>query len=533
MSPTSVFISENTPRYIAISGATWEAPMLKTALGARLLPNGNFRLPASYNSFKGLRETLGEDSLKDPSLQHFNSPWGFLEKSRSDLENHQHWGTLFPYQRDAISFLVSSTHRGALLALSPGLGKTLVSITAASLLEAERVLIVAPLSLLPTWGREIRKWASDQEFEVCWGSTPSKAPWVITNYDTLVRRGGFFIKEPWDIVIADESILVKNRSTLRWKSLNNLRNHTKRIWLLSGSPISRYADDLWAQFNLIDREIFPSYWKFAEKFCVLNSTAWGTSVVASRPEEDLRDNFRDIFFVRHQKDVLPDLPNLIFETIECPLLPEQERSHIELAKTFRTQLEGEELSVSSKLSMLLRLQQISSNLINVGGKDVSSKADALIELIETGSVPTPCIIWVHWLRGAQALEKRLGKSQSEENVVLMTGETRDRDDVIQRFRSGTLPFLILGTEVGKFGLTLIEAQSMIYFDRTFDSDAHIQSLHRVQRIGLKHRPLVITLRSSGTVDEAIEGNLSRKMKSIAQITNADLRFLLDSIVRKK
>lgn len=223
---------------------------------------------------------------------------------------------------------------------------------------------------------------------------------------------------------------------------------------------------------------------------------------------------------------------MVFQVIDVQPKPEQEKAHKDLVKTFTTQLDQDtNLDVTTKLSMLLRLQQVTSNLVNVGGKDISAKKDTLLEMNNAGAIPYPCIVWVHWKEGAQLLEKHLGKEVGTDKVALMMGDTpeQDRDTYVQNFRKGHYKYLILGTQVGRFGLTLIEAKSMVYFDRTFDSDAHIQSLHRVQRIGLKHKPLVITLRSPGTVDMLVEANLAGKMQSIAQITNANLKVLLESL----
>jgi hypothetical protein len=86
--------------------------------------------------------------------------------------------------------------------------------------------------------------------------------------------------------------------------------------------------------------------------------------------------------------------------------------------------------------------------------------------------------------------------------------------------------------VGKFGHTLINTQSAIYVDRTFDGDAFYQSLHRLERFGLDHSPQVIVLRVPGTVEEFnVEENLAGKMETVAHITEADLASLLRSLGR--
>ena len=57
-------------------------------------------------------------------------------------------------------------------------------------------------------------------------------------------------------------------------------------------------------------------------------------------------------------------------------------------------------------------------------------------------------------------------------------------------------------------------------------------MHRVRRIGLTHRPVVVPIVAIGTVDELTVGNnLEAKFASIARMTRSDLVTLLKGIGR--
>lgn len=455
------------------------------------------------------------------------SPWQFniedLGPGYSTI-----WEKLYPYQKEAIEFLYSASFNrpGSILALSPGLGKSAVSLITAKLLEAESLLVVSPLSLLATWERESRLWAGRQ-LNRAYGRDPEDS-WTITNYDTAVRRSAF-AKWQWDVVILDESILVKNRDTLRFKAMKALRASTSKIWLLSGFPVSRYVDDLWAQLHLIDPTAFRSYWRFTTRYCWLEETNWGTNIIGSREDRNIQNDFRDVMFVRHQKDVLPELPEYLVEEVLVELSPSQKKAHEELRRSFVTLLEsGEEVSAEIKLTQLMKMQQITSSLANLtdSGEGPSSKHDAIVEMLEAESFELPAIVWTHWRPGAQALYNRLKKLPHLRVALALGGDQEGNESKLKAFADGQIDLLILSLQVGKFGLTLTNAKTVIYLDKTFNADDYVQSRQRVQRIGLDHRPLMITLKSPKTVDQLVEDNLAGKMQSISQVTNADLADLL-------
>ena len=109
------------------------------------------------------------------------------------------------------------------------------------------------------------------------------------------------------------------------------------------------------------------------------------------------------------------------------------------------------------------------------------------------------------------------------------GAQKGRDQVIQDFKDGKLDALVLSTSVGKHGLTFTHTKTVIKYDKYFDAEAELQQEARVRRIGLKHRPRIITLKARKTTDAILDKNISNKMGSIASTSNADLIALLQSV----
>lgn len=512
-------------RLVPPTGARYDE--LKEQLGATWDARANaWKVPALRTNALQIIEHVGRDDIDlDEAFLRIGDGWGFERQETFDLPE-----TLFPYQRDAIAYLLSNPH-GALLNMSPGLGKTAVAVIAG--MVASRLLVVAPASLLYTWEREIKKWDNEATITIAHGRRPEPhQTYTITSYDTLATHTDWFAGV-YDILILDETVLIKNRMTRRFKRVEAIRRRIPKVWMLSGNPATKHADDLWTMMNLAYPRAFRSYWRFADRFCTFEKNIWaktGASIIGTNPARDLTWELGDVMFTVNQEDVL-DLPDYLFEIVDIDLTKAQWKAYVSMRDDFIWELEGgQELDAKNKLSQLLRLQQITSSLANVpGGGHDSAKADALLELIEANAYPLPMIVWTHWRGGAQDLVTRL--TRAHVNAVWVEGDmtTRARDTILEAFKAGKHDVLVLSLGVGKFGHTLTNARTIVYLDKTWNADDFMQSMRRVRRIGLTHQPVHVTLRARGTVDLLIEDNLAGKMPSIAKITNAQLVELLKGV----
>lgn len=523
--------------------------------------NKVYRLPRLTRMVRRIKE-FDPDATMDATCQRLlKDDW---ERRDADVfasisNDVRTWESLYAFQQDAARALVTRPYHGTILALSPGLGKTPTSIVSAQLAEAKEVLVVCPLSLTRNWRREIKAW-SGEDAEIIHQADPNGARWTVTNYDSILERkkdehtgrtlvtGNLkesFDRE-WDVVIFDESVLLKNRKAKRVSAARTLSRSAKKVWMLSGAPIVRDNSDIWQQFNLLEPEYFSSFWRFANEYCVVVETPWSKgTILGSRKDKDIRLDYPDLMFVRNQEEVFPELPEYIFKDVELELHPKQRKAHDDVMTAWLHELEenkDKRVEVTAVIAMLVRLQQITSNLYNLETTgtpwpDYSVKADYVEELLDTGSsVEWPVLIWMHHRPGAHALYDRLIKRTKKKDsamygrrVELVLGGTKNADDIIEDYKAGKVDVLLLGIQVGKYGHTLTNTRTMITYDKTWDSDAWFQMLHRVRRHGLKHSPLVINPRCINSVDTFIELNLAGKLPAMAKLTGADLAKILRSL----
>ncbi len=338
----------------------------------------------------------------------------------------------------------------------------------------------------------------------------------------------------WEVIVIDESVVLKNRRAVKIDLLLALAKYAGMVWLLSGSPTAKYRNDLYPQMKMIMPRGFKSYWRFTEFFCTVDKGQWGWKVTGDRPEHDPKSYLRDFLFMRSQKDVLPELPDYIYDPVEVDLTVKQQKAFNEMMKDWITMLDNDKIvEATITLSQMTRAAQITSNLVNIGGTDSSSKSDILMTLLENDDIQFPLLIWTWWVPTAEAIHERLVKFVKGKGLTLdlVVGDmdAAIKDMCLQDYKSGETDILVLQMGVGKYGHTLTDTRTVFYHDRHFDSDAYFQSLRRVRRIGLEHSPRLIVPRSLRSFDPVVEANLSGKLQSIAKLGNKDLREMLMSL----
>lgn len=570
-----------------ILGGRWDAKERAWRLPPTSL---NVRQLVSWygdNFLAGVDEVIMDLHLKE---------WGFDTWFQDELDaaqKHRRWNDLYSFQKEAVEYVCANPHMGSLIGLSPGLGKTPVTVTALDLMQAENVLVLAPLTLALNWGREIDAWSdAPREWKLARNTDPDPLDGgvTITNFETLyetihrdehgkvvdanflsgakawkewreqgpkkidpkgkevsarerITQAARAYKKKWDCVVIDESILFKNRKAVKVDVVAQILKDADRVILLSGSATSKFRDDLYSQLKLLMPRAFASYWRFAEYFCIVEKGQWGWNIVGDRPGVDLHEDLKDFYFCRDQKDVLPDLPDYVFETLNLELTPKQSKAHKSMLDEWITELEGdptETVEAPNRLVQMTRLQQITSNLCNLKTEDgkrypnASAKEDALIAKMKNEDIDFPLLVWVNYVPTGESYMARILKEFSGLSVAFAHGEgTEKKKDIRQEsldsFKSGDLDVLIMQYEVGKFGHTFTRTRTVYYGDRSWNADSVIQSLRRVRRIGLTHSPVCIIPRCPGTIDDLIERNLEGKFQSISSVSQTSLLELLRSL----
>lgn len=345
----------------------------------------------------------------------------------------------------------------------------------------------------------------------------------------------FLEKNPNNIVVVDESSTIKNRSAARTKNIMTLRPLSKFRRILTGSPITKSPLDLFSQCNFLSKNClgYSNFFAFQARYAKVQKRSMGhrsfNQIVGYKQLDELSDRLEK-FSQRITKKECLDLPEKIYTRREVELTKDQVSAYTQMQKLALAMLEGGELSTTaSVLTQLMRLQQICCGHITTDDGDIielkSNRLSSLMELVD--EVSGKAIIWANYthdiLAIAEALRTRFEDSEVAETFYGATAQD-ERQKIVNKFQDPESPlrFFIGQPKTGGFGLTLTEANTVIYFSNSYDLELRLQSEDRAHRIGQRSAVTYVDFVSPNTIDEKILDSLRNKISLAGQVLKEDV-----------
>ena len=310
-----------------------------------------------------------------------------------------------PYQQYAISRVISDP--AVALFLEPGLGKTVITLTAVKELQAYRWEVFRPLVVAPkkvaeaTWVTEAAKWDHLQDMTVVpiLGNTKRRIEalyspgniWVI-NRENLPWLVDYCRNDwPFDMVILDESTSFKNSRAKRFMALKRVRPRIKRLVELTGTPSPNGLPDLYAQIYLLDggARLGRTLTSFRENFMSQDYAHPGqqyrTYSLLPGADQRIRSAISDICVSMKAEDYLT-LPDFVEDIIPVVLDPTAAKSYGKLEKEMLLQVDAETITAGSAAVLNGKLLQLCGGAVYSNDGSVvpihDCKMAAFLELIE-------------------------------------------------------------------------------------------------------------------------------------------------------
>jgi superfamily II DNA or RNA helicase len=532
-----------------------------------LLPDGRY-LPVPIDRIKRIADTLVElfehdaldkqQTLSLPVTQAsrlaqltaeveapvLRSPDSALLESVAELRNFTaiqplqapHWfnASLRPYQQEGLGWLqfLRRCRLGGVLADDMGLGKTVQTLAHLALeKEAGRLqkpsLIISPVSVIGNWEREIRQLAPQLKSLTLHGprrkelfSSIPNVDIVITAYPLLLLDSEVLTTHEFYLLVMDEAQFIKNPRAKVSQAARALRAEHRLC--LSGTPMENHLGELWALVDFLQPGLLGEEREFQRQY--------RTAIERNEDRERAQALSRRIapFVLRRTKDaVAPDLPAKT-QIIETIALDEKQRDFydgVRLASHRRVRETIEERGLARSqitvLDALLKLRQACCDPRLVGGEIEhegipSAKIDwltnALPEMIEEGR---RILLFSQFTSMLRLIEKTV----QELNIpyLLLTGETRERTPLIEKFQSGAVPLFLISLKAGGTGLNLTAADTVIHYDPWWNPAVEAQATDRAHRIGQDKPVFVYKLIAQGTVEERIVRLQERKHALASQL----------------
>ena len=480
--------------------------------------------------------------------------------------------TPFDYQLRMIEHMLGNPD--ACEFASPGLGKTVVTLTAISELildgAAKGALIVAPIRVCAiTWPAQTAKWAHTNWMRVANMRTPEgqqawedgtadiylinseQLPTVTRSVRCKICKGndegcdnchrgsseqktlGFvdrFIKGrrtlPVDILVIDELSLAKNHASKRFNALRpylhdiekvdgkkNFTSPFRRRWGLTGTPAPNSYLDLFAQVRLIDggKRLGTAFTAYQRRY--FESDYMGFKwTIREGAKEQIDGKLADLALVMLGEDYL-DLPTCNTEDIEVDLPGEAMKAYKTLEKELLVELETGEITALSAAALTTKLLQLTAGCVFDADRNTHLVHDAKIDVL-----------------------RKIRKTHLKEPLLVLTSYTHERRRILEAFpearqfhekdlgewQKGKIPMWVTDARSISHGIDGIQLAGRIavWMTPTYSWETYTQTNARIVRTGQSHETIVYRILAKGTIDPAVAEVLRMKQEGHTGLMSA-------------
>jgi superfamily II DNA or RNA helicase len=442
-------------------------------------------------------------------------------------------GQLRPYQREGFDWLAFLwRHRlGGVLADDMGLGKTLQ--TLALICHAREVdpagspfLILAPTSVVPNWAAEAARF------------TPGLS--VVTVPDTLRRRGQELAE-----VIAGADVVVTSYTLFRldieawagaeWSGLvldeaQFAKNHQSKVHqcarrlpapfklAITGTPMENNLMELWSLLSITAPGLFPSPTRFREMYARPIERQRDAELLAR-----LRRRIRPLVRRRTKEQVAPELPAKQEQVLTVELDARHRRLYERHLQRERQKVLGllgdvdrNRFTILRSITLLRRLSLhpglVDDEYLSFGSSKIDALLDQLREVVDGGHRALVFSQFTGFLAHVRERLDAAGVAYS-----YLDGTSRNRSEIVGRFKDGTAPVFLVSLKAGGFGLNLTEADYCFLLDPWWNPATEAQAIDRTHRIGQTRTVLVYRLIAKDTIEEKVLALSRRKAELISGV----------------
>jgi SNF2 family DNA or RNA helicase len=439
------------------------------------------------------------------------------------------------YQLETAKKVLKYFHGRVLLCDEVGLGKT---IEAGMLMKeyllrgmVKNILILTPAPLVSQRQEEMA-----QKFGIVFVTTDDplfsadpdrfwRGSFIIASIHTAKSSKNFprVAGNFYDLVVVDEAHHLKNRNTLNWKLVNEIKK--RFIFLLTATPVQNNLIEL---FNLITL-LKPGQFKTERLF----RQAYMQRGDSRRPanKEQLRELLRDVM-IRNTRSVIDlKLPRRFATTARLePSAAERQlydgisefaraRSDSLPAPLLQLLLREAGSSPAALRATLLRLRSERGESVDhllglAENLQETAREKALLEILSRNQEEKK-VVFVQYLKTLDSVASLLERRGLP--FALFSGDlsAKEKDEAVRRFREN-LPIL-LSTESGGEGRNLQFCNTLINFDLPWNPMRIEQRIGRLHRIGQNRDVFIFNLSVRETLEDHILDILENKINMFEMV----------------
>jgi SNF2 family DNA or RNA helicase len=594
-----------------------------------------------YGHIENVRDTITTD---EPAPEQVREVSNDHVKSRDDSSitndyfSDANSPALYKHQQDAVEFFSTKTEIALLWSMGVGKSATILAIAARKFQrqEIDALLIVAPNAVHAQWHKEqLPLWLGvpyesqclfgrgGQRQAYAFKNDPEVLQVVCVNIDTFSTPTKWRDIVDWansrkTFIVLDEATSVKsphsqrtqrmlyefNDTVRKGKSIvsSRVKSHARAI--LTGTPVTNGAMDLWSLYEFLRPNFFGRNWysfqnyygmftrmavngreinvpltkdwwetikkcqTYGEAHAICGCTQDTFNVVHSQAAyegpykhaDELKWMMEPVSRFMQLKDAV-DMPPQTYITRRVPMSDEIKECYDSMVSEMIAQYEGHTMSALNKLSIIIRLQQISSgflydkDLLDVVVDDeeektrdagtnylmrmfgVSSEADVTPEdpvkwigstnsklealYNDVAESSKPIIIITRFTAEANRIYNDLSDKYS---CCLVTGWKRV--GTIEEFKEGKYQVMVANIAAISHGFNLQNSCVIAFYSNTYSLERRLQAEGRIFRIGQTQPCVYIDYVYEDTVDEQITASLLLKRNLLDYIRSAKLEDIV-------
>jgi superfamily II DNA or RNA helicase len=426
----------------------------------------------------------------------------------------------FNYQIPMVEHLLANDR--AALFVSPGKGKTVVTLTALDTLatcgQLRGALIVAPLRVCSiTWPAQVARWAHTSWMRVAnLRTAEGLQAWLdgtadiyLINSELLPNRLPLMFPKrktfvcPVDTLVIDELSLAKNPQSKRFKALHKHLGAITRRWGLTGTPIPNNYLDLWMQVKMLDdgRRLGKTFSSYKDEWFYPADYMGYTYKLITGAKEQIDRRLSDLALVMVGDP--NDLPSSSFIDIPAALPPAARKQYKTLEKEMLAEIADGEITAPSAGVLVNKLLQLTSGAVYDEDRNVlpvhTAKLDALRTLLDKH-------------KGEPVLILTAFKHESA-RILAAIPEARMFDELFLRdWQDGRIPVWVADPRSLSHGIDGLQksCRIAIWCSLTYSHETYVQTNARLIRTGQTAETIIYRIICPGTIDDAVAEALRDK-----------------------
>jgi SWI/SNF-related matrix-associated actin-dependent regulator 1 of chromatin subfamily A len=428
--------------------------------------------------------------------------------------------TPFPYQVKDAEWLASKRH--ALLASEMRTGKTVSTVLACDLLDAQRILVICPAVARINWLREFGKFSTRSLPRIALFSSneaPTSRGVNVTSYDLV---GGYETQHllgdtdaftNLDVLVLDESQYLKSADAQRSQIIlgrGGLVHRARHVWALSGTPAPNHYAELWPLLYVFG--VYKgSYDEFVREFCTGFRGPYGFQITGSKNTMKLRELLSKVMLRRTMKEVRPEMPSIEFDDFVVSGTAKIENGE-------HAAFVNQAWVVANALTFNKELDTISAPTLRryTGLAKVPAVVDLVKLRLDGGS--KKIVLFAYHREVIEQLTERL----MDESIatVPLYGQTsaQQREKNIRAFQEDSVVQVFIGQIVAAgTNIDLSVADEALFVEASWVPGENAQAAARLQNVN-KNRPITATFVAlADSIDERIQTTLRRKTKALTAL----------------